>query len=234
MTGSTGRSRCLRMWVGLGAAVLTGLITGCTPSGAAEETSSPVPDEAAATGSGPAATDAPAGGEIPVPTVRVLTTPPGFTDVMPAELTDQWADIVTSPECVLAGRAGTTTEAVDDVRAASVQRLQQIAAQDGASLGDATDIDLTTQGAGDGNDPHQVLTLVTADWQSGDDAVRGLSRVGNLVRPDGSLVGQWLDLTFTCPGEIDEQGWTAVVDGLRPVMQRPGDAGWDGLTPDDL
>src|SRR5690625_763190 len=74
MTGSTGRSRCLRMWVGLGAAVLTGLITGCTPSGAAEETSSPVPDEAAATGSGPAATDAPAGGEIPVPTVRVLTT----------------------------------------------------------------------------------------------------------------------------------------------------------------
>src|SRR5690625_1910665 len=234
MADSTGRGRRLRAWVGLGAAVLTGLVAGCSSSGAAEETSSPAPDEAVATGSGTAATDAPAEGDIPVPTVWVLTTPSGFTDVMPAELTDEWADIVTSPQCVLAGRAGTNTEAVDDMRAASVQRLDQLAAENGAALDDATDIDLTTQGAGESNAPHQVLTLVTGDWQSGDEVVRGLSRVGNLVQPDGSLVGQWLDLTFTCTGEIDEEAWTAVVDDLRPVMQLLGDAGWDGLTPDDL
>ncbi|WP_022919123.1 hypothetical protein [Ruania albidiflava] len=227
MTGSTRG----RLPVRIGVAALLLLAAGCTSSGASEETSSPAPDEAAATGSGPAATDAPAGGEIPVPTVRALTTPPGFTDVMPAELTDQWADIVTSPECVLAGRAGTTTEAVDDMRAASVQRLDQLAAENGASPDDATDIDLTTQGAGEGNDPHQVLTLVTGDWQTGDEMVRGLSRVGNLVQYDGSLVSQWLDLIYTCTGEIDEEVWTAVIEGLRPVMQ-VGE-GWDGLAPGD-
>src|SRR5690625_42315 len=122
MADSTGRSRRLRAWVGLGAAVLTGLVAGCSSSGAAEETSSPAPDEAVATGSGTAATDAPAEGDIPVPTVWVLTTPSGFTDVMPAELTDEWADIVTSPQCVLAGRAGTSTEAAADVRGAAGER----------------------------------------------------------------------------------------------------------------
>src|SRR5699024_12729224 len=96
MADSTGRSRRLRAWVGLGAAVLTGLVAGCSSSGAAEATSSPAPAEAVATGSGTAATDAPAEGDIPVPTVWVLAPPAGFTGVMPAGLTGEWAEIVRS------------------------------------------------------------------------------------------------------------------------------------------
>ena len=61
--------------------------------------------------------------------------------------------------------------------------------------------------------------------------VRGLSRVGNLVQYDGSLVSQWLDLTYTCAGEIDEKAWTAVTANLRPVMQVG--QGWDGPAPGD-
>lgn len=231
MAGTTVDNGRLRAWVGLGAVVLTVLVAGCSPSGADEEGTSPAPDETVATGSAPAATDKPTDQDIPVPTVRVLSAPPGFEDVMPEALTDQWTDIVTGSECVLSGRAGAQTDAVDDMRAASVQRLQQIAAEDDATVEAATDVDLTTQGAGEGNDPHHVLTLVTADWRSGDNMVRGLSRVGNLVRPDGSLVGQWLDLTFSCPGEIDEEAWTAVIDDVRPEMQ-VGE-GWDGLAPGD-
>lgn len=143
----------------------------------------------------------------------------------------------TSPARDEAVATGTSTEpetdAVDDMRAASEQRLAQIATADGATLEEATDVDLTTQGAGEGNEAQHVLTLVSADWQTGDGAVRGLSRVGNVVLHDGSLVSQWLELTFTCTGELDEEAWTAVIDDVRPVMEVDGE-GWDGLTPDDL
>lgn len=162
---------CLR--AGLGVVALAILAVGCTTSGASDGGGAPsAPGEAVASGSAPAVTDepesptsdAPTDGDTPIPAVWVLSTPPGFEDVMPAALTGEWAEIVTGSGCVLSGRAGTQTDAVDEMRAASVERLQQIAAEAAASLDETTDIDLTTQGAGAGNEPHHVLTLVTADW----------------------------------------------------------------------
>ena len=49
-------------------------------------------------------------------------------------------------------------------RRCGIRATGQLAAENGASPDGVTDIDRTTQGAGEGNDPHQVLTLVTGDW----------------------------------------------------------------------
>lgn len=203
-------------WIGMGAVVLAAP-TGCIPSDVSDgDGVSPSVTEHAS-----GASDAPTAADVPAPTLWAVSSPPGFEDVMPEELTGEWANVVTGPRGgVLAGRAGMEESAANEVRAASPER--QMAGEDGASVDSVTDAEMASQGPREGNGPNSAISFVTADWRSSDGMMRGLSCVGSLLRPDGSVFRQRLDLRLSCLGQFVERSWESISGDIRPVIQFSG------------
>ncbi|WP_159621892.1 hypothetical protein [Ruania rhizosphaerae] len=212
------RTRCLT------AASLLALAA-CTPVGTADDPSSP-PSEAPRS-----STTEP---DLQAPSLHVLDAPPGYErDAVVQELSSDWSDILIAEDgCTLAARGMTADGVAPDLRAASVEQVQAMASTDGAGTPEATDREMVTSGAGEGNDPAHTLMLVSSDWTTDDQAVRGLARVTNVQHHDGSQSSQTLALRFTCPGQmIDGAEWDAVAAVIRPVMhgQVNPDDPWAGI-----
>lgn len=216
------------------AAVLVVLATGCGPqdaedqpsagAGGSGDTSSGAPDSDDATGP---PGESPGDGDLP--NVLVLTTPDGFDDVAPDQLGTDWAPLVTGEDCVLAGRAAQSPEPAEDLRAASVAAVREVASADGADPADVTDLELTTSGSGEGNDPAATETFASADWSGESGAVRAASRVQNLLSYEGTGSSERLDLTFTCTGSLDDAAWEAVMAAVRPVLSWGSEEPWHDI-----
>ncbi|WP_147919032.1 hypothetical protein [Ruania zhangjianzhongii] len=207
--------------VAIGVMVIAALITGCgSGTTASEQSGEPnEPGQSGQSGESPAAGD--------LPDVDVLTTPDGFEDVAPDQLSTEWTPLVTGEDCVLVGRAGQSADPVEDLRAASVAAVRDIASAGGADPAEVTDLELVTSGSGEGNDPAATATFASADWTGDSGAVRAASRVQNLLSYEGTGSSERLDLTFTCTdGSLDDAAWEAVMADVRPSLSWGSEEPW--------
>ncbi|SED88746.1 hypothetical protein [Ruania alba] len=187
-------------------------LTACTGAGSGDD-GSPTPSQT------PESTAAET--DTQSPSLVVLEAPAGYQrDDVLESLSSDWSDIlVADGGCTLAARGETSTGVTPDVRTASVDEVRAMATADGAADPGTADLELVTSGAGEDNDPARTLMFVSADWMSGDQAVRALARVTTVHDYDGSESSQTLALRFSCPGgAIDESEWETVAAVIRPVM----------------
>lgn len=201
------------------------LTSGCSGS-------EPEPPDSSGTNSPPGSsgTVSSSGEDVPRPTVWVVSPPEGFIDESPNELQHEWASILRSDECSLEARASIADGEVD-MRAESVALLEAMATEDDASTESITDIFLTTEGAGEGNDPAGTITFAMASWDSRDGTVRGAARVANMILFDGTSVHQSLEFRFACSGDqVNETDWEEVIEGIRPMLHFDEEEPWQGTS----
>ncbi|QOR72174.1 hypothetical protein IM660_08060 [Ruania alkalisoli] len=197
-------------------------LVACTGTGSGHDAPLPNSDESSTTGADPQTLS-----------LHVLDAPPGYErDGVVQDLSSDWSNVLIADDgCTLAARGVTADGVTPDLRAASIEQVQAVASTDGAGTPEATDLEMVTSGAGEGNDPAHTLMFVSSDWTTDDQAVRGLARVTNVQHYDGSQSSQTLALRFSCPGEeIDEAEWETVASVIRPVMhgQVDPDDPWAG------
>lgn len=162
------------------------------------------------------------------PQFEVLSTPDGFTQARFNEVPEQWVPLLThSGGCVLAGRGvvGESDSEIDDNRAASVQRLDEVISE--LALEDATapqDINIAVAGAAGAAsglaDQEGAVPFVSSDGSategtSTEGTVRVGVRVGSSQNADGDWSEESLELRFACPGPIQEAVWDEVTVPLR-------------------